>query len=167
MEHPKVVDPERFVIELIQAGIEFIVVGGAAGLLHGAPITTQDLDIVHRRTPENVERLLQLLLRLDAIMRYDFANRRLRPTAAMLSGNGHINLSTTLGPIDPLCELELGQGYDELLPHTEVLADGNKSFRVLDLPTLIEVKMKTGRAKDRAVLPILVATLRERENREK
>lgn len=167
MDHPNVVDPERFVTELTRAGIEFIVVGGAEGLLHGAPITTQDLDIVHRRTPENVARLLELLLKLDAIMRYDFANRRLRPTAALLSGSGHINLSTTLGPIDPLCELEVGQGYEQLLPHTEVLSDGDTSFRVLDLPTLIEVKMKTGRAKDRAVIPILMATLKAREQESK
>jgi hypothetical protein len=163
VSHPKVVDPEKFVTELVQAGVEFIVVGGAAGLLHGAPITTQDLDIVHRRTAENVERLLNLLLRLDAYMRYDLANRRLRPTAEMLAGRGQINLSTSLGPFDPLCELEEGQGYDELLEHSEVLTEGDLSFRVLDLPTLIAVKIKTGRAKDRAVLPVLVATLREKE----
>lgn len=167
MEHPKVVDPERFVTELCRAGIEFIVVGGAAGVLHGAPITTQDLDIVHRRTPDNIARLLNLLLKFDAIMRYDFANRRLRPTEVMLSGTGHINLSTLLGPIDPLCELELGQGYEQLLPHSEILSDGDISFRVLDLPTLIEVKLKTGRAKDRAVVPILMAALKEQEQSRK
>jgi len=33
---------------------------------------------------------------------------------------------------------------------------------VLDLPTLIEVKAKTGRAKDRVALPVLIATLEER-----
>jgi hypothetical protein len=162
VDHPKVVDPERFVTELVRAGVEFIVVGGAAGLLHGAPITTQDLDVVHRRTQDNVARLLALLLQLDAFMRYDLANRRLRPTAEMLAGHGQINLSTTLGPFDPLCELEVGQGYEELLPHTEVLSEGDTSFRVIDLPTLIEVKMKTGRAKDRAVVPILMAVLKER-----
>jgi hypothetical protein len=43
------------------------------------------------------------------------------------------------------------------------LSDGETSFRVLDLPTLIEVKLKTGRAKDRAVVPILIATLKEQE----
>jgi hypothetical protein len=66
VRHPEVVDSEAFLAELSAAGVEFIVVGGAAALLHGAPITTQDLDIVHRRTPENVERLLHVLLRLDA-----------------------------------------------------------------------------------------------------
>jgi len=161
VRHPEVVDSEAFLAELSAAGVEFIVVGGAAALLHGAPITTQDLDIVHRRTPENVERLLHVLLRLDAIFRYDLANRRLRPTAAVLAGRGQINLSTTLGPIDPLCELGEGEGYEELLPHSVLMTEGDLSLRVLDLPTLIAVKAKTGRAKDRAVLPVLIATLEE------
>lgn len=63
-------------------------------------------------------RLLAVLVEFDAIMRYDFANRGLRPTAEMLAGHGQINLSTSLGPIDPLCELDAGQGYDDLLPHS-------------------------------------------------
>ncbi|MGB5547491.1 MAG: hypothetical protein WBM74_13035 [Polyangiales bacterium] len=42
---------------LTKARVEFIIVGGAAAVLHGAPITTEDLDIVHRRTGDNVARL--------------------------------------------------------------------------------------------------------------
>lgn len=161
--HPAAADLDALLAELAAAQIEFIVVGGAAAVLQGVPITTLDLDIVHRRTPENVARLLDVLLRLDATMRYDLANRGLRPTAEMLAGRGQVNLSTTLGPIDPLCELGEGQGYDELLPHTEVLHDEGLSLQVLDLPTLVEVKTKCGRPKDRVVLPILIATIEERQ----
>jgi len=78
------------------------------------------------------------------------------------SGRGQINLSTSLGPIDPLCELDAGQGYDELLAHSQFMSDGERVLRVLDLPTLIAVKTKAGRPKDRVVLPILIATLQER-----
>jgi hypothetical protein len=163
--HPAVVDPATLLSELTNARVEFIVVGGVAALLHGAPITTQDLDIVHNRSAENVARLLETVLRLDAFMRYDLANRRLRPTAEMLAGRGQINLSTTLGPLDPLCELGEGEGYEELLPHTVVLTEGDLSIRVLDLRTLIAVKGRTGRAKDRAVLPVLMATLEELSKR--
>ena len=126
---------------------------------------TKDLDIVHRRTPENAERLLEVLLRFDATFRYDLANRGLRPTAALLLGRGQINLSTSLGPIDPLCELEEGQGYEELLPHSELVIGEGPTLRVIDLPTLIAVKAKVGRAKDRVMLPILVATLEERKKK--
>ena len=112
---------------------------------------------------ENVTRLLELLLNLDATMRYDPGRRGLRPTAEMLAGRGQINLSTFLGPIDPLCELDAGQGYDELLPHSVSLRDEGRQLHVLDLPTLIAAKTKAGRPKDRLVLPILIATLQERD----
>jgi hypothetical protein len=161
--HPKAADLPALVAKLCDAGVEFIIVGGAAAVLQGAPVTTFDLDIVHRRTPENVARLLDVLLELDATMRYDFARRGLRPTAEMLAGRGQINLSTSLGPIDPLCELDAGQGYDELLAHSVTLTDSGRVLRVLGLPMLIAVKTKAGRLKDRMVLPILVATLQERE----
>jgi hypothetical protein len=161
--HPKAADLPALVAKLCDAGVEFIIVGGASAVLQGAPITTNDLDIVHRRTPENVARLLEVLLQLDATMRYDFADRGLRPTAEMLAGRGQINLSTSLGPIDPLCELDAGQGYDELLAHSQFMSDGERVLRVLDLPTLIAVKTKAGRPKDRVVLPILIATLQERD----
>jgi hypothetical protein len=40
---------------------------------------------------------------------------------------------------------------------------GDVPVRVVDLPTLIELKTKAGRPKDRLTVPILVATLEERE----
>lgn len=161
-QHPKTSDFPALLARLSQAGVEFIVVGGAACVIHGAPITTNDLDIVHRRTPDNVERLLALLLQLDATFRFDFANRNLRPTAAMLAGTGQLNLSTDLGPLDPLCVLHDGNGYDELLSHSQVITDDGLRLRVLDLPTLIVAKTRAGRPKDRIVLPILIATLEQR-----
>lgn len=164
-QHPKAADLDALLAELVGARVEFVVVGGAAAILHGAPVTTFDLDIVHRRTPENVARLLAVLERLDATMRHDLAERNLRPTAEMLAGRGQLNLSTSLGPLDPLCEIGENLGYDELLIHTDEISDGVLVLRVLDLPTLISVKTKAGRAKDRMVVPILVATLQERTAR--
>ena len=43
------------------------------------------------------------------------------------------------------------------------MTDEGRLLRVLDLPTLITVKTKAGRPKDRLVLPILIATLEERD----
>lgn len=161
MSHPRDADLDALLTALLEAGVELIVVGGAAAVLQGAPVTTQDLDVVHRRTPENVQRLLSVLTSLDAIAR-DPGDRRIQPVAEHLLGKGQLNLSTALGPLDPLCQLHDGRGYDELLPCTDVLSDGWLQIRVLDLPTLIDIKSKTGRAKDRLVVPILLALLAKR-----
>lgn len=60
----------------------------------------------------------------------------------------------------------IGRGlvYEDLLPDTARLDIGSgTTIRVLTLEKLIELKQELGGEKDRAVLPILRRTLRERE----
>ncbi len=152
---------------LLDAGVEFIVVGGGAAVMQGAPITTRDLDIVHARSPENVERLLGVLVGLHAFDRADLAKRRLPPRASALAGRGQLLFETDLGELDVLCEIDGDKGYEELLPHARRLRDGDRAVLVLDLPMLIEVKARAGRPKDRWALPFLMAALQERERASK
>jgi hypothetical protein len=156
VSHPKEADLEALVQALVDAGVEFIVIGGAAAVLHGAPTTTQDLDIVHRRTADNVDRLAAVLDRLGAHVR-EPGDRRLQVTAAALAGPGQHNLTTDLGPLDPLGTLHDGRGYDELVSKSVLMEDGTLRIRVLDLDSLIDIKSSTGRQKDRLMLPILLA----------
>ena len=160
MPSPTDADVGQLLRRLVDAGVEFIVVGGAAAVLHGAPITTEDLDIVHRRTPENVSRLKNLLQELNAHVR-ELANRQLVPQESALLGEGHVLLSTRLGPLDCLGALVDGRGFEDLVSHSESFADEGAEFRVLDLSTLIDIKTKTGRAKDRLMLPVLIALAEE------
>ena len=153
----------RILRALSAAGVEMIVVGGTAALLSGAFIVTEDVDIVHRRTPENVERLLAWLLAHGAYHRYDLANRRLPPKADALLGHGHVNLQTDLGKLDVLCELAEGEGYDEVLSDTVLVQVDDVTLRILALSRLIRVKARAGRPKDRAVLPLLIAALDEQQ----
>lgn len=46
---------------LVSRGVEFIFIGGAAGVLHGSSRLTEDLDVVYRRSAENIARLVQAL----------------------------------------------------------------------------------------------------------
>jgi len=149
---------------LAESDVEFVVVGMTAGVLQGAPVTTLDLDVVHRRTPENVARLLRVLSQLDAVYRHD--RRRLRPQESHLVGPGHQLLTTTHGDLDCLGEIGDGLGYDELLDRSvEMALSGGKTVRVLALPALIEEKERAGRPKDLAVLPVLRAALDEQTRR--
>ena len=43
---PSEADLEGLLRALGRGGVDFVLVGGAAAVLHGAPTTTQDLDIV-------------------------------------------------------------------------------------------------------------------------
>lgn len=74
-----------------------------------------------------------------------------------------LRLDTSLGPFDPMAKLHDGRGYDELLSHSDTIDAEGLVLRILDLPTLIEVKVAANRAKDRLMLPVLLALLAERQ----
>lgn len=154
-------DLEGLLRALCEPGISFIIVGGVAAVLHGAPTTTFDLDIVPEQSESNLDRLMEVLQARGALVR-DPAGRRLEPNPVALRGSGQLQLTTNLGPLDILCRLHDGRGYEELEPRTVVLDAEGLRLRVLDLPTLIEIKQGTGRARDRLVVPLLLALLRER-----
>ena len=154
---------QRVLLALLDAGVEFILVGGSAAVMMGAPIVTFDIDIVHRRSPENVDRLYEFLIHHGAYHRLDLANRRLPPARDVLFGHGHLNLALGDAKLDVLCELDAGAGYDELLEHSELQPFHGKLLRVLELRRLIQAKTAAGRLKDQMALPILLATLEARE----
>lgn len=147
--------------KLSSSDVEFIVVGLLAAVAQGAPVTTHDVDIVHRRTPENVARLVDLLVNtLDARYR-ERSERVLRPTAEILAGPGHSLLRTNLGPLDVLGAIEGGRDYEALLPLSRRIELAGYPVYVLGLETIIELKRGSTRAKDQLVLPILEEVLRQ------
>lgn len=144
--------------------VEVVLVGMLSAVVRGAPATTFDIDIVHHRTPENVARLLQVLLSIDAVHRGD--PRRLPPTESRLLGPEHQLLSTRLGDIDCLGQLHDGETYEDLLPHSDPMPLGDGlALRILRLETLIAIKRAAGRPKDLAVLPLLEETLAAQRRR--
>ena len=140
--------------------VDFVVVGGVAAVLGGAPISTFDLDIVHDRSPANVARLLSALSDLDARYR-DLTGRVLRPEARALEGEGHHLLLTRCGPLDVLGKIGLGRSYQDLIADSIKRSLGEITICVLGLEALIRTKIEAARDKDRAVLPILRRTLEE------
>ncbi len=148
------------ILETLRAyRVDFILVGGVAAVVEGAPVATFDLDVVPDRAPANLRRLCAALSALDARyrMRRDIA---VRPTPEALAGAGHPLLLTRHGPLDVLGVIGAGRDFVALVPHARRRRLGRYVVRVLDLETQIAVKEELGHLKDRAVLPILRETLR-------
>jgi hypothetical protein len=128
--------------------------------MQGAPVTTFDVDIVHRRTPENVERLLAALEELEAVYRGD--PRRLAPSSSHLLGPGHQLLRTKFGDLDCLGAIDGTASYEDLVPKSVELSLGEGHvILALSVSALIDIKRRAGRPKDLAALPALLATLDE------
>jgi hypothetical protein len=146
-------------VAVATSGVEFILVGGMAAVLNGAPVHTYDVDIVPARNEENIAKLLRVLDSIDAIYRIQPA-RRLKPDASHLRSPGHHNLITSLCALDVLGTIGRGLAYEDLLPHTrEMEISEGIRIRVLNLAKIIALKEEIAGEKDLGTLPILRRTL--------
>ena len=143
-------------------GVDFVIVGGVCAVLHGAPLATFDLDVVHSREPRNLDRLGAALRELDAHYRIP-GHRDKKPGPSHLASAGHQLLMTRFGPLDLLGTIGQGQDYGQLLHETaELEIGGGLKVRVLSLEGLVKTKEETGQEKDKAVLPVLRRVLEEK-----
>jgi len=147
---------------LIKADVKFILVGGLASVIQGAPVTTMDVDILHDRSPENIAKLFAFLKSIAAIYRRP-DDKVIEPKEEDLFGRGHTLFATSLGPLDVLAVIEEGQAYEDLLDHTVEIEFRGYMIRVLDLKMLIELKRTSKDPKDKQRLPVLEETLRQLE----
>lgn len=147
---------------LIKARVDFILVGGLAAVVQGAPVTTMDVDIVHDQSPENITKLFKFLESVDAIHRRP-DNKVIKPNKDDISGMGHALFTTRLGPLDVLAVIEEGKSYKDLLEHAVEIEFRGHTIRVLDLKMLIQLKRASRDPEDRQRLPVLEETLRQLE----
>lgn len=141
-------DFPRLLATLCNAQVEFILVGGLAATVHGSSRLTQDLDIVYRRTTDNLDRLVRALGPHAPYLRGAPRGLPFQWSTATLQRGLNFTLTTTLGDIDVLGEIVGGGGYEALSSHTIEIELFGYRCRCLDLPTLIRTKRAAGRPRD-------------------
>jgi hypothetical protein len=133
---------------LADAGVEYIVVDGAAATAHGSARLTLDLDVVYRRTPANMARTAASLAPHHPYLRGAPPGLPFRWDVETMRHGLNFTLVTDLGAIDLLGEIVGGGGYDDLFPYTDTLTVFGLECRCLTLERLIHVKRAAGRIKD-------------------
>lgn len=133
---------------LANSGLEFVIIGGFAGVLHGSSYVTRDLDICAVLTPANVDRLRDTLRDLNP--RHRMTPQKLSFLQNPKPGEqlNNLYLETDWGVIDVLSSV-LGVGtLDQLAANAETFEIGGRSCRVIGLGDLIAAKEALGREKD-------------------
>lgn len=146
---------------LVEHGVDFVVIGGYAAVLHGSPTYTNDADVCPDRAPENLERLAAALRDLDARIRTEsepeglpFAVdavflERMETTVNLVTEHGDLDISYRPSGFPG--------GYSELAPHAVEYEIRDFTVKVASLADVIASKEAAGRPKDLAVLPVLKA----------
>jgi predicted nucleotidyltransferase len=126
-------------------GVRFIIIGGVAGVVHGAARATYDIDIVYARDTENIERLVEALQPHRPYLRGAPPGLPFKWDAGTVQAGLNFTLTTDLGPLDLLGEVTGGGFYEELLPSCEELQVFGVTCRVVTLEKLIQFKRAAGR----------------------
>ena len=154
-------DPLRILRQLTADGVEFVLIGGIAGRVHGSPTVTNDLDVCYRRTKSNCERLARTLHELRARLR-DLPAGLPAPIDEKTLWQGHnFTFVTDAGFFDCLASPEEGAstGYDELAGNAASITISGSPILVCSLEDLIRMKQAAGRAKDLIEIEVLKGVL--------
>jgi hypothetical protein len=149
---------------LSDAGLEFILVGGVAATAHGSARLTLDVDVVYRRSSENIARLVSALAPLHPYLRGAPPGLPFRWDQRTVRAGLNFTLTTDLGDLDLLGEIVGGGRFEDLAHACITIAVFGMQCRCLDLDTLIRVKRAAGRPKDLEALAELEA-IREEQRR--
>jgi len=156
-------DFEALLRHLVGHEVEFILVSGAAAVAHGSTRLTEDLDIVYRRTPDNIARLAACLAPSKPYLLGAPPGLPFQLDAGTIGRDLNFTLTTQFGALDLLGELTGGGRYEDLLPHTMKLEVFGVPCLCLGLQRLIEVKRPAGRPRDLEAIAELEAILEESE----
>jgi predicted nucleotidyltransferase len=148
---------------LLDPGVEFILVGGIAANVHGSARATYDIDVVYRRSADNLERLVRALNPVNPYLRGAPPGLPFVFDIETIRRGLNFTLTTTLGDVDLLGEVAGGGSYEALAPLSERIELFGRSCQCVTLPTLIRLKRAAGRPKDLEAIAELEALREERE----
>ena len=147
---------------LIDGAVDFILVGGLAGNVHGSARATYDVDIVYGRSDDNLDRLVRTLGPLNPYLRGAPAGLPFVFDVDTLRRGLNFTLTTSLGDLDLLGEVAGGGTYEELLSLSESVPLFGALCRCVSLAGLLRLKRAAGRPKDLDAIAELEALLEER-----
>ncbi|MFN8669218.1 MAG: helix-turn-helix transcriptional regulator [Gemmatimonadaceae bacterium] len=156
-EPPDVFQPLEILAALERHRVRYVLVGGLAAALHGAPMLTTDVDITPDRGRENLRRLALVLSDVGAVARGHHDPRAWTPdlSAAGLARASVHRFETRHGGLDLLFQPTGTSGYDDLRQKAESIALGGVTATVASLSDVIRSKEAAGRSDDRMAVPVL------------
>jgi hypothetical protein len=157
--------PRALLRQLVEGGVDFVVIGGIAAVAHGSAQFTQDLDISYGPDPENLDRLGRVLVQIGARLRGVTDDVPFIPDGRTLRRTRMLTLDTPLGLIDLLAQPDGAPRYERLRERSSRELIGGVEVQVASLEDLIAMKKAAGRPKDLVAVEELEAIRRLQRER--
>lgn len=164
---PAELRPRALLEHLSGHGVDYVVIGGIAAVLHGSERNTFDLDVCPAQDPVNLEALGAALIDIGARVRGIDEDVAFVPDGRALGGVEILTLDTALGPLDLVMRPPGAAPYEALRRRAERMDTGGVAVLVASIEDLIDMKTSSDRPKDREDVERLgsLALLRRRLER--
>jgi hypothetical protein len=147
-------------------GVDFVVVGGLAGLAHGSSYPTYDLDVAYARDPANLRRLADALDAIGVTLRGAPPDLPFQLDAQTLANGANFTFDTRFGSFDVLADIAGIKSYGELREGSRLERIAGVEVRVASLDDLISMKRAANRVKDQLMVLEYVELCEEQRRQE-
>ena len=137
---------------LVKNGMEFVIVGGFAGVVHGCTYVTQDIDICCDFSPANLLSLQKAISDLEPVHRMTPNRKKLKLTDKTCTQFKNLYLDTKNGQLDCLSFIDGLGDYSRAKQESELVKVEDMKIRVLKLDALIKSKRALNRPRDKAAI---------------
>lgn len=149
---------------LIKNGVEFVIVGGFAGVVHGCTYLTQDIDICCDFSPANLLALQKAISDLEPVHRMTPNRKKLKLSDKTCAQFKNLYIDTKKGQLDCLSFIDGLGDYSRAKQESELIEVEDMKIRVLSLDALIKSKRALNRPRDKAAILQLESIKRLRMN---
>ena len=155
--------------ELVAGGVDFILAGGVACVLHGVERVTMDVDVAIYMDPLNWDRLIQVMNKMGLVPRAPVRPETLadpKVRQAMVEEKKAL-VFTFIHPDEPSLQLDVflrpELSYEALKPHAQPMDIGELSLQVASPGKLLALKkgIQPVRQKDLLDIAVLEAKIKK------
>jgi len=166
---PKAPDVRQLLERLIRHGVNFVLIGGMAGIARGSSYPSYDLDVAYARDRANIRRLVSALEEIGVRLRGAPADLPFQLDERTIENGANFTFVTPFGDFDVLADVAGIRSFDELVAASDEREVFGLPVRVASFDHLIAMKRAANRPKDRNMLEeyiVLVDEIRKREAEE-
>lgn len=142
---------------LIAHGVDFVLIGGQAGISHGSSYPSYDLDVLYARDRDNVERLVAALDEIGVRLRGAPKDLPFLLEAKTIENGANFTFVTPYGDFDVLADAAGMPSYDELKSAAVDRQVFGHVVKVASIDHLIAMKRAAGRTKDKLMVEEYIA----------
>lgn len=163
---PKAPNLRKLLEPLVTHGVDFVVVGGMAGISHGSNYPSFDLDVAYSRDRANVVRLVAALEEIEVRLRGGPDDLPFVLDTRTIENGANFTFVTPFGDLDILGDVAGISAYEGLRAGAVEKEVSGIPVRIASISDLIAMKRAANRTKDKLMVEEYIAIADEQRRLE-